>query len=144
VFDEGVRLDCKILRPDSVYLLLVQLKAGQQGLTWAARSNVGSKVYNVGSNYNVGSVAWQKFQILTNFCAPPIAPPTGNHGLRTGHNQRCYKQMELTGGFSVRHWYRNHLPRNSNCSGKWSGIRMTEGPLGRTGSHDDVTGAGPT
>jgi hypothetical protein len=36
VFDEGVRLDCKILRPDSVnFLLLLQLKAG---------SNMGSMV----------------------------------------------------------------------------------------------------
>ena len=54
--------------------------------------------------------------ILTNFCAPPIAPPTRNHGLQTSHNQRSHEQMELTGGFSVRHWYRNNLPRNPDCS----------------------------
>jgi len=27
--------------------------------------------------------------------------------------------MELTGGFSVKEWSRFHIPRCSDCSGKW-------------------------
>src|ERR1700731_1594972 len=36
------------------------------------------------------------------------------------NNQGPDRQMELTGGFSVKNWSRLHLPRSSDCSGEWS------------------------
>jgi len=35
------------------------------------------------------------------------------------NGQWLYGQMELTGGFSVKNWSRFHMPRSSDCSGKW-------------------------